>query len=620
MRGSLAAWRAWALEFGVDPAALGALGGCRPGASWPSSWPRTAGPCARAHPRAGDRGRRPRHRRAARRGRRLHRAAGQPGRDRHLVHRPAAGGRGSPARACAPPRGGLRRRRGQRQALPRPVPAGRAPAGRRPAPLPGGRGRPPRAWPPARAPAAPPSRSATPTTTASSRPTATPPTSATCGSAPDRPGSPSRRPEVPAVGRRPHPPDDDAGPRTAYRSGGGAQPDADARRPGPRAPVPGRPGPGRRGAAGRGGAGRHRSGQPGRRRPEPGAGRPAGVAPHGPVPGRRRRAGRRPAPGRRDQHVPRGGRRGADDGLRPGRLRPAVGRAGGSGAGPARGRARRVALLRRALQRRYAFSYGRGLLELAVTAGAIGVLVVACWSMGLVKRARLQREAAMLERAQLLELERDQEVRLAASTERARIAREMHDVVAHPLSVVNAQADGGRYAGRTDPEAAVGALEQISATGRRRWPTCARCWACCARGTPRSSPRSPTSPPSRRWSRTCGAAAWTSTCSARASRRDGRRCAAGGLPDRAGVADQRAQARRAGQPGLGAPAVAPRRAGDLGARRRPRGRRDADPRRPGPGRGRHARAGRCCTAGGWRPAPARGGFGVHAVLPYRRRR
>ena len=69
--------------------------------------------------------------------------------------------------------------------------------------------------------------------------------------------------------------------------------------------------------------------------------------------------------------------------------------------------------------------------------------------------------------AQLLELERDQEMRLAAATERARIARELHDVVAHSLSVVIAQADGGRYAGRTDPEAATGALEAIAATGRQ---------------------------------------------------------------------------------------------------------------------------------------------------------
>ncbi|SDF71358.1 sensor histidine kinase [Klenkia brasiliensis] len=111
--------------------------------------------------------------------------------------------------------------------------------------------------------------------------------------------------------------------------------------------------------------------------------------------------------------------------------------------------------------------YGRGLLDLALTAGAIGVLVVACWAIGTVKRGRIQREAALAERAQLLELERDQEMRLAATTERARIAREMHDVVAHSLSVVIAQADGGRYAGRADPEAAVGALEEIAATGRQ---------------------------------------------------------------------------------------------------------------------------------------------------------
>jgi signal transduction histidine kinase len=101
------------------------------------------------------------------------------------------------------------------------------------------------------------------------------------------------------------------------------------------------------------------------------------------------------------------------------------------------------------------------------TAGAIGVAVVAAWALGDLRRARLQQLAALQERAQLLELERDQEMRLAATAERARIARELHDVVAHSLSVVIAQADGGRYAGRTDPDAATGALEAISATGRQ---------------------------------------------------------------------------------------------------------------------------------------------------------
>ncbi len=104
---------------------------------------------------------------------------------------------------------------------------------------------------------------------------------------------------------------------------------------------------------------------------------------------------------------------------------------------------------------------------LIVTAGSIGVAVVAAWALGDLRRARVLRLAALEERAQLLELERDQEMRLAATAERARIARELHDVVAHSLSVVIAQADGGRYAGKPDPEAATGALEAIAATGRQ---------------------------------------------------------------------------------------------------------------------------------------------------------
>ncbi|TFV53818.1 sensor histidine kinase [Blastococcus sp. TF02A-35] len=107
------------------------------------------------------------------------------------------------------------------------------------------------------------------------------------------------------------------------------------------------------------------------------------------------------------------------------------------------------------------------LANVLATAAAIGVSVVAAWALGNLRRARLQQLAALEERAQLLELERDQEMRLAASTERARIARELHDVVAHSLSVVIAQADGGRYAGKADPEAATGALEAIAATGRQ---------------------------------------------------------------------------------------------------------------------------------------------------------
>jgi signal transduction histidine kinase len=55
---------------------------------------------------------------------------------------------------------------------------------------------------------------------------------------------------------------------------------------------------------------------------------------------------------------------------------------------------------------------------------------------------------------------------LAVSDERARIAREMHDVVAHTLSIVVAQADGGRFVAAKDPAAAVRALETISDVSR----------------------------------------------------------------------------------------------------------------------------------------------------------
>jgi signal transduction histidine kinase len=58
------------------------------------------------------------------------------------------------------------------------------------------------------------------------------------------------------------------------------------------------------------------------------------------------------------------------------------------------------------------------------------------------------------------------ETQLAAAAERARIAREMHDVVAHTLSVVVAQADGGRFAARTDPEAAQRTLDTIAEVSR----------------------------------------------------------------------------------------------------------------------------------------------------------
>jgi signal transduction histidine kinase len=99
--------------------------------------------------------------------------------------------------------------------------------------------------------------------------------------------------------------------------------------------------------------------------------------------------------------------------------------------------------------------------------GFLTAVLFAIWALGRMRRLRIRDEARLEERARLLELESAQQGQLAAQAERARIAREMHDVVAHSLSVTISQADGGRYAAQHTPEAAITALETISATGRQ---------------------------------------------------------------------------------------------------------------------------------------------------------
>jgi len=94
------------------------------------------------------------------------------------------------------------------------------------------------------------------------------------------------------------------------------------------------------------------------------------------------------------------------------------------------------------------------------------VTALAVWAFALVRRSRRVTMDALRDRAHRLEIERDQQARISAAAERARIAREMHDIVAHSLSIVVAQADGGRYAAASDPDSAVRALETISETGR----------------------------------------------------------------------------------------------------------------------------------------------------------
>ncbi|PFG37565.1 signal transduction histidine kinase [Flavimobilis soli] len=109
---------------------------------------------------------------------------------------------------------------------------------------------------------------------------------------------------------------------------------------------------------------------------------------------------------------------------------------------------------------------GEGIVTAFVVMFTSSMVLVTSWAFGLMRRSRRDTIAALVDRADRLERERDQQAQLATSAERTRIAREMHDIVAHSLSVIIAQADGGRYAAATDPDAAARTLGTIAETGR----------------------------------------------------------------------------------------------------------------------------------------------------------
>ncbi|MGW7055661.1 sensor histidine kinase [Streptomyces sp. NPDC054887] len=89
------------------------------------------------------------------------------------------------------------------------------------------------------------------------------------------------------------------------------------------------------------------------------------------------------------------------------------------------------------------------------------------WVLGDSLRTRRAYFAELEERAARLEKEREAQSKVAVAAERARIARELHDVVAHNVSVMVVQADGAAYVMDASPAQARQALETISTTGRQ---------------------------------------------------------------------------------------------------------------------------------------------------------
>ncbi|AOP50492.1 sensor histidine kinase [Streptomyces lydicus] len=105
--------------------------------------------------------------------------------------------------------------------------------------------------------------------------------------------------------------------------------------------------------------------------------------------------------------------------------------------------------------------------ESAFFTGLLTVPFVLAWVLGDSMRTRRAYWAQLEEKAARLEKEREAQSRIAVAAERARIARELHDVVAHNVSVMVVQADGAAYVLDAAPEQTRQALETISGTGRQ---------------------------------------------------------------------------------------------------------------------------------------------------------
>ncbi|MET9865289.1 histidine kinase [Streptomyces sp. NPDC006386] len=109
--------------------------------------------------------------------------------------------------------------------------------------------------------------------------------------------------------------------------------------------------------------------------------------------------------------------------------------------------------------------HGEGSWDQQIGSQLMSITVAAL--IGVTVRTRRNYTEALEDRARRLERERDQQAQLATAAERARIAREMHDIIGHNLSVITGLADGGRYAAAKSPERAAQALDAIATTSRQ---------------------------------------------------------------------------------------------------------------------------------------------------------
>ncbi|MEU4341086.1 histidine kinase [Nocardia sp. NPDC023852] len=128
--------------------------------------------------------------------------------------------------------------------------------------------------------------------------------------------------------------------------------------------------------------------------------------------------------------------------------------------------------------RREGLWYGLGLVvnitlsitAIAESAGSDIIFTVMffalCWTLAEFIGARHAYDTEVAARLAVADYDKERRAHDAVSAERTRIARELHDVIAHAVSVIIVQADGAKYALRSDPDAAEQALTAIASTGR----------------------------------------------------------------------------------------------------------------------------------------------------------
>jgi signal transduction histidine kinase len=129
----------------------------------------------------------------------------------------------------------------------------------------------------------------------------------------------------------------------------------------------------------------------------------------------------------------------------------------------------------------------RPLLSLFFLLGVVAAAV----AIGLTIRIHRMYLAALEERAARLEIERDQRVRLTAAAERSRVAREMHDIVGHNLSVMVGLADGAASLAAARSEESVETLRLLGDTGRQAMSELRRVLGVLREGSPATRELSP---------------------------------------------------------------------------------------------------------------------------------